>query len=466
MLGAILGDIGGSQFEYNNIKTKEFELFNDQCFYTDDTVMTLAIGQALCYCEETEANTKQQAYAHLSDSAVGCMQRWGRKYPNAGYGGMFSRWLWEEDPKPYNSFGNGAAMRVSACGFAATSMEEALDFAERVTAVSHNHPEAIRGAKATVAAIILARAGCSKEYIREHIEKHYYTLDFTLDQIRDSYQYDVRCQGKVPQALVAFFESTDFEDAIRNAISIGGDSDTIAAITGGIAEAFYGVPYPLQRKVVKYLPPDLLGVLREFQEMFQRNDWNAWIRRQYGNNESSFFRDYLKNGKNDFFNTGKYKMIPELVQDEFDIHKYCESLWVTAEPIEFSPLFKNDFDGLDEILSRFLCGWSIIKTDDYQCVGMVSFEKIRNDESLVSFEMTIQPDEEWEDIFPSMIKFVFEQYNANKIIAPRTNIPPQIKEVFERIGMKNESETYEYRTSWGYIPVEICSFHRKDFIIQ
>ena len=260
MIGAIIGDIVGSRFEWHNIKSKEFRLFTDRCKPTDDSVMTLAVAQAIL--------NSGGDLAALEREAVSCMQSLGRRYPRAGYGGRFRGWLATEDPQPYNSFGNGSAMRVSPCGFAAKTLEEAIAMADAVTRVTHNHPEGMKGAEATAAAIFLARSGASMQEIRAYIEQNYYKLDFTLDEIRPTYTFDVSCQGSVPQALEAFFESTDFEDAIRNAISIGGDSDTIAAITGGISEAFYGVPQELRDRAITFLDFTQRGILREFEEKY------------------------------------------------------------------------------------------------------------------------------------------------------------------------------------------------------
>ena len=257
MIGAIVGDIAGSLYEFRNVKTKDFPLFaprhGREPRPTDDSVMTLAVARALLDAADDPAA--------LPAAAVRRMQEFGRRCPNAGYGGAFVRWLVAEDPRPYNSWGNGAAMRVSACGWAGRTLEEALAFSDAVTGVTHNHPEGLKGARAVTAAIFLLRTGTPVEQVREHIVGTYYPLDFTLDEIRPDYDFDVSCQGSVPQALEAFFEAMDFEDAIRNAISIGGDSDTIAAITGAVAEARWGVPddfravalgrlYPFQRKVV------------------------------------------------------------------------------------------------------------------------------------------------------------------------------------------------------------------------
>jgi len=258
MLGAIIGDIVGSRFEWNNIKTKNFEFFTDKCFTTDDSMMTLAIAEALL-------DTKNDR-SHLSDVAVKRMQEWGRLYPNKGYGGHFFCWLFDDEPRPYKSFGNGAAMRVSACGFAAESLEEAKKLSFAVTQVTHNHQQGLKGADAIAVAIFMARKGSSKEEIRKFITDHYYNIDFTLDEIRPGYEYDITCQGTVPQALEAFFESESFEDAIRNAISIGGDPDTMGAITGGVAEAYYGIPEDIRKKTMNFF---LDEKQREIVERFE-----------------------------------------------------------------------------------------------------------------------------------------------------------------------------------------------------
>lgn len=253
MLGAIIGDIIGSRFEWNNYKSKDFKLFTHQCSPTDDSIMTLAIAKAIM--------ESKPDYSDLGDQAVKCMQEVGQPYPRCGYGGNFFFWMYSEKPTPYNSFGNGAAMRVSPCGFAGNSIEEVKILSKAVTEVTHNHPEGIKGAEATAVAIYMARTGSTMDEIKEVIDRQYYPLNFTLDEIRGAYLFNETCQGTVPQALMAFFESADFEDAIRNAISIGGDSDTIAAITGGIAEAYYGVPDKLRAKALKYLNKDLTAIL-------------------------------------------------------------------------------------------------------------------------------------------------------------------------------------------------------------
>lgn len=261
MIGAIIGDIVGSRFEWNNIKTKEFDFLNYRCHFTDDSVMSLAVAKSILTCRDNLSD--------LSDKAVYWMHEIGRNYPNCGYGGHFRQWMFSNEiPQPYGSYGNGAAMRVSACGFAAKNIEEAELMAKKVTEVTHNHPEGIKGAEATAVAIFLARTGSNILEIRDYINKHYYPMNFKLEDIRNTYEFDETCQNTVPQAIEAFLESKNFEDAIRNAISIGGDSDTIAAITGGIAEAYYGVPANVRKHVLTYLDERLLSILIEFENKY------------------------------------------------------------------------------------------------------------------------------------------------------------------------------------------------------
>ncbi|NLM17573.1 MAG: ADP-ribosylglycohydrolase [Candidatus Riflebacteria bacterium] len=260
MIGAIVGDIVGSRFEWNNHKTKDFALFTDECRFTDDSVMTLAICNAFLQCKTD--------FSDLSLKTTLSMRKLGRVYPDCDYGGRFNMWLHLGKPEPYNSYGNGAAMRVSACAYVACSLDEAKKLSETVTAVTHNHPEGLKGAEATTVAISLALAGNSKKHIKKHISDKYYPIDFTLDSIRDGYKFYESCQYTVPQALAAFFESVSFEDAIRNAISLGGDSDTIAAITGSIAEAFYGIPDDIRKRALSFLDEHLLGILNDFEEKY------------------------------------------------------------------------------------------------------------------------------------------------------------------------------------------------------
>lgn len=260
MLGAIIGDIAGSRFEWDRIKHKNFTFFTPDCTVTDDSIMTLAIAKAILESDGSIENAGPYAIRY--------MQEIGRHYPECGFGGMFRSWINSDHPMPYNSFGNGAAMRVSPCGFAARSLEEAKMLARAVTGVTHNHPEGLKGAEATAAAIYLAKAGHSREEIKGVIHRDYYLMDFTLDKIRPGYQFNETCQETVPQALMAFFESVCFEDAIRNAVSLGGDSDTLAAITGGVAEAFYGIPDGMARQAEAYLDERLIQSLAAFEKRF------------------------------------------------------------------------------------------------------------------------------------------------------------------------------------------------------
>lgn len=256
MLGAIIGDIVGSRFEFHNHKSKEFRLFDRRCRPTDDSAMTLAVAEALM-----DAGEDAQV---LPACAVKWMRAVGRRYPDAGFGGRFDEWLGERDPKPYGSWGNGAAMRVSPVGHWARSEAEVKTLSRAVTAVTHSHPEGIRGAEATAMAVHLALRGAGVGGIRARMERDYYRVDFALDDVRPTYRFDVSCQGTLPMALAAFYESTSFEDAIRNAVSVGGDSDTIAAITGAIAGAHYGIPEGIARQAEAYLDDYQRDIIRRW----------------------------------------------------------------------------------------------------------------------------------------------------------------------------------------------------------
>ena len=259
MIGAIIGDVAGSRFEFHNILRKDFKFFAPGCTYTDDTVMTCAVAQALM--------DSKPDYSDLSEKTVTAMQRIGQQYPYCGYGARFVNWMFSDKPLPYNSCGNGSAMRISPVGFAARNVEEAKRLSAAVTRISHNHPEGMKGAEAAASAIVMARQGKTKEEIRKAMEL-YYDLEMTVDQYREKCHGHGKeiCQVSLPQALVCFFEGNDFEDVIRNCISIGGDSDTIAAIAGGIAEAYYGVPDRLCADVRKYVSPYLMDVHDAFQD--------------------------------------------------------------------------------------------------------------------------------------------------------------------------------------------------------
>ena len=254
IIGAVLGDIAGSVYEWDNIKSVDFSLLNENAFFTDDTVLTIAVADALLH-KKSFADT---------------IWTYGNRYPYKGYGSRFVKWLASKNPKPYKSFGNGSAMRVSPVGFACDSLEETLSIAKESAAITHNHREGIKGAHATASAIFMARTGKSKQEIKDYISKQFkYKLNFTLDEIRPHYTFDVTCQGSVPQAIVAFLESESFEHALRLAISIGGDSDTIACITGGIAAAFYrSISEPLIEYAEKKLPEEFIIILNEFDKAF------------------------------------------------------------------------------------------------------------------------------------------------------------------------------------------------------
>lgn len=256
MLGAIVGDIVGSIYEHHNIKTKDFVFFNSGCRMTDDSVMSLAIADAILNSSNKE---------DFEGNVVKSMQKIGRRYPNVGYGRRFISWIFSDTPQPYYSFGNGSAMRVSPVSWVANSVEQAEHLAEVQARTTHDHPDAILGAKAVAAAIYLARVGCGKNEIREYLQNKYYPLVFTLSDIRDKYTFNVSCSGSVPEAIEAFLESNSFEDAIRNAISIGGDSDTIAAITGSIAEAFYGIPSWIEDEALSRMDDYLFNIYLQFR---------------------------------------------------------------------------------------------------------------------------------------------------------------------------------------------------------
>lgn len=262
MYGAILGDMIGSPYEFdsNNYKAKDFPLFCRRSTFTDDSVMTLAVADGLMNAAEgVEDETVRR-------SVIASMRRVGRRHPRCGYGGRFSSWLFSRHPKAYNSWGNGSAMRVSAAAWLYHDLETVRHMARLTAEVTHNHPEGIKGAEATASAIFLARTGCGKGEVKTYLEREFsYVLDRTCDEIRPAYRMDESCQGTVPEAVTAFLESTDFEDAVRTAVSLGGDSDTLAAIAGSIAEGYYGVPDSLREECRRRLLPDLLEILTRLE---------------------------------------------------------------------------------------------------------------------------------------------------------------------------------------------------------
>lgn len=275
MFGAILGDMVGAPYEFDRgEKTKEFEFWNPRCQFTDDSVMTIAIADALIYAG-TEATENE-----IKKAVIEAMQDWGHRYPNAGYGGRFRGWLKEKNPMPYKSWGNGSAMRVSAVGWLYDSMERTREVARWTAEVTHNHPEGIKGAEATASAIFLARNGADKDEINHYIiDNFHYDLSRTCDEIRPSYHHVESCQETVPEAITAFLEGEDFEDVIRTAVSLGGDCDTLTCIAGGIAEAFYGIPMMMEAEVKFRLTDEMNQILDAFDELrgrYEPTDLNAF----------------------------------------------------------------------------------------------------------------------------------------------------------------------------------------------
>ncbi|MFZ9197699.1 MAG: ADP-ribosylglycohydrolase family protein [Bacilli bacterium] len=261
MIGAIVGDIVGSIYEWDNKKSKEFKFLTKENFFTDDTVMTLAIAKALLHLDKDLKSWQKLL--------INEMRNIGLKHPASGYGRGFMLWLLSKNPKPYHSYGNGAGMRISPVAYVGYTLDEVTFLSRIVTEVTHDHPEGIKAAEAIAVATFMARKKFTKIQIKKHLQKYYYPLNFTLHEIRPTYSFDETAQGSTPQAIVAFLESNDFEDAIRNAISIGGDSDTIAAMTGAIAGAFYGIPKPIEEKTLSYLTKDLLDIVVAFKQKYR-----------------------------------------------------------------------------------------------------------------------------------------------------------------------------------------------------
>ena len=253
MLGAIIGDVLGSTFEFYPMKTKKFELLDNKSHFTDDTVMTVAVADSIM---------NEVPY-------VESLQSWGRKYPRAGYGSWFRKWIHQDYPEPYNSFGNGSAMRCSSIGWLFDGEESVLEEAKKSAEITHNHPEGIKGAQSIALGVLMGRKGSSKKEIKEKIEDLFdYDLSQKLEQIIPGYTFDSTCQGSVPQAIIAFLESEDFEDAIRNSISLGGDADTQACITGSLAEAYYkDIPDEIASFVKWRIEDDLLAVMAQFNSI-------------------------------------------------------------------------------------------------------------------------------------------------------------------------------------------------------
>ena len=259
MLGALVGDIIGSVYEFHNTKSTDFELFHGASKYTDDSVMTLAVAKWLVEDE-----------AHTLHYLIYCMQELGNRHPYAGYGGHFYGWLAKDNPQPYNSWGNGAGMRVSPVGLYAKTLDEALALAALTASVSHNHPEGVKGAQAIATSMFLCKQGKSKEEIKDYVESTFgYNLHRTIAEIRPRYEFDVSCQGSVPEAIIAFLEGNSFEEVIRLAISLGGDSDTIGAMAGAIAACMYSIPDEIAERCDKILTEDLRDIKDRFCKLIE-----------------------------------------------------------------------------------------------------------------------------------------------------------------------------------------------------
>lgn len=267
MYGAILGDIIGSRFEFDRGgKTKEFDLFTEESCWTDDTAMTVAVADALL--KEGPDATVEKIEGHVRHS----LRKWARKYPDAGYGGRFYHWLHTRGAGPYNSYGNGSAMRVSAAGWLYDSLERTREVARATAAVTHNHPEGIKGAECTAAVIYMGRTGSAKDEIREYVSREFgYDLSESLDELRERHEHVESCQDSMPKALVSFFEGESFEDVVRNAVSLGGDTDTLGAIAGAMAEGFYGIPIYLEIECQDRIPEDMRKVLERFTEVVRKD---------------------------------------------------------------------------------------------------------------------------------------------------------------------------------------------------
>jgi len=264
MLGAIIGDIVGSPYEYGSGKTKHFPLLTYGCRPTDDSVLTIAVG---CACAIADSKSERYFKRVLCDK----LREIGRQYPDAGYGRKFYEWMLSDSMGPYGGYTNGSAMRASPTAWAADTLTDVERLAKWSAEVTHDHPEGVKGAQAVAAAIFLARTGSTKEDIRKYIEKNYYDLNFTIEEIRPSYTHDMTCEGSVPQAIVAFLDSNGFEDAIRNAVSLGGDGDTQACIAGAIAEAYYGIPDELAEEIFDYIDETLTDYYFQYSdELYSR----------------------------------------------------------------------------------------------------------------------------------------------------------------------------------------------------
>lgn len=339
MYGAILGDMIGAPYEFDRgNKTKDFPLFSRGSQFTDDSVMTIAVAEALLGLDKDASD--DMVHHEVSKS----MRIWGRKYPDAGYGGRFRNWLFDHwKPHPYGSYGNGSAMRVSSVGWLYGSLEETRRYAKLTAEVTHNHPEGIKGAEATASAIFMARTGTSKDEIKDYIIKEFgYDLSRTCDEIRPTYHHVESCQETVPEAITAFLEGTSFEDVIRTAVSLGGDCDTLTCIAGSIAEAFYGVPDIDKLECRGRLPEEMLAVLDRFEE--------ATNRKEYGFLDGTVLKEAMKMFNNDRTEKNLYTLLA-ILRDSF-VWVPCNAILSEADYAEVEKAVKEAGDNLDSLIGK------------------------------------------------------------------------------------------------------------------
>lgn len=373
MYGAIIGDIVGSKFEFDfTMKSKNFPFISEGCSYTDDSIMTVAVARALLKAQEDKSSFKH----HL----IIQMKEMGKRFPapQGGYGTRFSQWLSSEHPVAYNSYGNGAAMRVSPCGLIAVELSEALNLAKASAEVTHNHPEGIKGAQAVAAAVFLAKTGDSKEDIKEYIEEHFYPLDKSLDELRPSYSFNESCQGTVPQAITAFLESNDYEDAVRNAVSLGGDSDTIGAITGAIAWAYYKnnpTEPPLYKDRIGYWLTNRMAWYQEVAKSLLPTDFVETI---------DEFEKRTMNRIGVYHRAGMCSVIPV---DKWDTHFYFRPI-----SLERLPLIESIKIRSNELLKSFQNGENFIHILAHNKVGVYNYADFLGSYSKVAFSNEVVKD--------------------------------------------------------------------------
>lgn len=373
MYGAIIGDIVGSKFEFDfTMKSKNFPFISEGCSYTDDSIMTVAVARALMKAQEDKSSFKH----HL----IMQMQEMGKRFPapQGGYGTRFSEWLTSEHPVAYNSYGNGSAMRVSPCGLIAVELSEALNLAKASAEVTHNHPEGIKGAQAVAAAVFLAKTGDSKEDIKEYIEEHFYPLDKSLDELRPSYSFNESCQGTVPQAITAFLESNDYEDAVRNAVSLGGDSDTIGAITGAIAWAYYKnnpTEPPLYKDRIGYWLTNRMAWYQEVAKSLLPTDFVETI---------DEFEKRSMNRIGVYHRAGMCSVIPV---DKWDTHFYFRPI-----SLERLPLIESIKIRSNELLKAFQNGENFIHILAHNKVGVYNYADFLGSYSKVAFSNEVVKD--------------------------------------------------------------------------